>query len=173
MWFYTYESPSFALLKDLSEPKHPHRWRQIFEPFFPDPFKKHRYFERMAPENTVYNTWNQWFNNLMAFVQTTPGFDIYCRIRPDIKFNGKLDWDQYDCSKKVIYIPQGHDFGGINDQFAFGNREVMKIYYSVFINCHDLWHDGVLFHSETMQLENLRRNGVEIVRIQPQHDIIR
>lgn len=173
MWFYTYESPSFAMHEDKNEPEHPHRWTKIHEPFFPDPFGFHRYSERKAPENTVFNTWNQWINNLVGFIMTPPGFDIYVRIRPDIKFNGKLDFSQYDCSKKVIYIPQGHDFGGINDQFAFGNREVMKIYYSVFINCHDLWHEGVLHHSESMQLANLNKHGVEIVRINPQHDIIR
>ncbi len=168
-FFYTYEDPNdneygFAFKN----------WVKIQESFFPDPFKPHPYDVNKAGENQVYQTYAQWLNNLVGFMMAPTDRDVYCRIRPDMKFNSALKFTDYDCSGKKIYIPQGNDFGGINDQFAFGNREVMKIYYSVFMNHHELFKNGTRFHSETMQLANLQSNGVEIIRLgYPQHDIIR
>ena len=142
--------------------------------FYPDPWAKHRYSERMVPENTVCQTLRQWHCGLIGFCLIPQGYDIYVRIRPDISFNGKINFADYDCTGKTIYIPQGNDFGGINDQFAFGNHEVMKIYYSIYQTHHDLWHEGKIFHSEGMQLANLNKHGVNIVRIgSPQVTIIR
>lgn len=142
--------------------------------WYPDPFKPHRYDSRKAPENTVCQTLRQWHCGMIGFNLIPKGYDIYVRIRPDIVFNGKLDFSAFDCSGKVIYIPQGNDYWGINDQFAFGNHEVMKIYYSVYQNHHDLWHEGVTFCSEKMQLENLNKHGVEIRRFgNPQQHIVR
>lgn len=142
--------------------------------FYPDPFKEHRYHERKAPENTYYQTMRQWHCGFIGFCLIPQGYDIYVRIRPDIVLNGPIDFSKYDCTGKTIYIPQGNDFGGINDQFAFGNHEVMKIYYSIYQTHHELWHEGVLFHSESMQLANLNKHGVNIVRIgSPQVNIMR
>jgi hypothetical protein len=142
--------------------------------FYPDPFQHHRYHERKAPENTYYQTMRQWHCGFIGFCLVPQGYDIYVRIRPDITFNAPLDFSKFDCSRKVIYIPQGNDYGGINDQFAFGNHEVMKIYYSVYQTHHELWHEGALFHSEGMQLANLNKHGVEIVRYgSPQVNIVR
>jgi hypothetical protein len=146
---------------------------QVPESFYPDPFKEHKYNERKRPENTVYQSFGQWHNNFVGFCIVPRGFDVYCRIRPDIRFNGRVDFAKYDLSGDTIYIPDGNDYGGVNDQFAFGNYEVMKKYYSVYLNCHELWADGVEFHSEGMQLANLNKQGVRIVRIQPTEDIIR
>ena len=165
-FFYTYEHPGecVGLLRFV---KNPHS-------FHDNPFGDHKFNTRKAPENTAFQTLNQWHSNFVGFALVPKGFDIYVRNRCDLQFNSKVDFSKYDCSGMNIYIPQGMDFGGVNDQFAFGNYEVMKIYYSVYLNCYDLWNDGVLFHSETMQMENLKRNGVNIVRIDlPQHDIIR
>lgn len=91
-----------------------------------------------------------------------------------MKFNGRLDFSQYNCSENNIYIPQGMDYTGINDQFAFGNHKVMKAYYSVLMNQGHLWSEGTRFSSEGMQLANLNSQDINIVRFgSPQHDLIR
>lgn len=142
--------------------------------WYPNPWALHRYDSNKAPENTVAQTFRQWHCGMIGFHLIPKGYDIYVRIRPDTVFSGGLNFADYDCSGKTIYIPQGLDFGGINDTFAFGNHEVMKIYYSVYLNCHDLWHEGHRFHSEGMQLANLNKHGINIVRIgTPQITIIR
>ena len=169
--------PFFYTDKDPNDNNHGYAFNNVVitrESFFPDPFKGHPYNANKAGENQVYNTYNQWLNNLVGFILAPVDRDVYVRIRPDLKFNDKLDFTDYDYSGRKIYIPQGHDYGGVNDQFAFGNREVMKIYFSVMLNHHYLYARGVKFHSETMQQENLNAEGVEIVRIgYPQHDIMR
>lgn len=142
--------------------------------FYPNPFKEHRYHERKVPENTYYQTMRQWHCGFIGFCLIPQGYDIYVRIRPDIVLNGPINFANYDCTGKTIYIPQGNDFGGINDQFAFGNHDVMKIYYSIYQTHHELWHEGVVMHSEGMQLANLNKHGVQIIRIgSPQVNIVR
>lgn len=169
LFFYTDECPFTSDGKQVA-----HWIKDEHVRWYPDPFKEHRYHERKAPENTYYQTMRQWRANYLAFSLVPQGYDIYVRIRPDIEFNGKLDFSQFDCTGKTIYIPQGLDFGGCNDTFAFGNYEVMKIYYSVFENAHELYHEGKIFHSESMQLNNLLKHGVNIVRYpHPQVNIVR
>lgn len=165
LFFYTYEKPEGVEFK---------QWVQIPKPYYPDPFKAHKYNERKRQETSVFQSLNQWCNNFVGFRTLPLGYDIYVRIRPDIKFNGRLNFTDFDVSGNNIYIPEGHDYGGCSDLFGFGNYNVMEKYYSVFLNCHRLWNDGAEFHSEGMQMTNLRREGVNIVRYgHAQIDIIR
>lgn len=151
-----------------------YQWVQYHQSLFDDPFGEHKFNSRKAPENTAHQTLNQWHSSYIGFHLVPRKYDVYVRVRCDIKFNGPLDFSRFDYLTNNIYIPEGMNYGGVNDQFAFGNYEVMRIYYSVFLNCYQLFDDGVLFHSETMQMENLKRNGVNIVRFgSPQHDLIR
>lgn len=174
IYFYTHERPERCPI--ISEAKD-YTFNQIPESFYPDPFAPHKYNERKAPENKVHQVFNQWMNNFVGFRLVPKGFDVYVRVRPDIKFaDQKIDWDSFDYSGNNIYIPQGNDYGenAINDQFAFGNYSVMKAYYSIFLNCHELWENGILFHSETMQKANLIKEGINIIRLpHPEEQIIR
>lgn len=152
-----------------------HHWTPIPEKlFYPDPFAHiHPYSDRKSPEGSVVQTLRQWQCNFVAFSIVPSTFDVYVRIRPDLKFNGPMVFQKPE--PKTIYIPQGMDFGGINDQCAYGDYDTMKIYYQVFENYHSLWRDkGILFNSEVMQKANLEDKGINVVRLQwPQHDLIR
>lgn len=182
MFFYTDKNPfsdlesrehSFVYSGGLDDEKGFWRPDQNVD-WYPDPFKPHIYDKNKAPENTIYQTFRQWHCGMIGFNLIPKGYDIYVRIRPDTILNGPIKFSDFDCSGKKIYIPQGHDYGGVNDQFAFGNHEVMKIYYSVYQNCHELFNEGHRFHSEGMQLANLQKHGVEIVRYgAPQINIVR
>ncbi len=132
----------------------------------------HKYNTRKRPEATVAQSLNQWHNNFVAFCITPKVYDIYVRVRPDI-IVGSINFEQYDCTGNNIYIPEGNDYGGINDQFAFGSYEVMKKYYSVYLKYDELWNEGVSFHTETMMLHNLDKAGVNIVRLPVTEYILR
>jgi hypothetical protein len=179
MYWHTYEEPDVkTVMSSDNLEKYSidgFRWHfvKVPEPFYPDPFKEHKYAARKRPETSVYQTLGQWHTNFIGFCLVPRGYDVYVRIRPDIKFNGRLDFTQYDYTGNNIYIPEGNDYGGVNDQFAFGNYDVMKAYYSVYLNCHQLWEDGVEFHSEGMQQSNLNRQQINIVRMNPQVNILR
>lgn len=124
----------------------------------------HRFNTNKRPEASVANSLNQWHNMFIGFCLVPCDYDIYVRIRPDIMVGG-IDFNQYDCKGNNVYIPEEKDYGGINDQFAFGSYEVMKKYYSVYLNHAALFDEGVTFHTETMMLKNLEKQGVNIVRI--------
>ncbi len=147
--------------------------------YFPIPgefhqYDGHPYDNNRRPETSVANTLNQWHNNFIGFCMVPKIYDVYVRLRPDITFSDKIDFSQYDCSGNTIYIPHGHNYwDGVNDQVAFGNYEVMKKYYSVYLNHSDIYKHGKIFHTEGYVTENLQRYGVDIVRIPIDNYVIR
>lgn len=61
-------------------------------------------------------------------------FDCVIRMRfdSDIK-NPEVLMDQ-EIEESKIYIPNGSDWNGINDQFAYGSIASMNVYSSLFVN---------------------------------------
>jgi len=160
LFFHTYEEPTAK--------RHFH-FIKIPAEFYPD-LPNHKFNTRRRDETSVANVMNQWHNMFIAFCMVPKIFDVYVKVRPDLEFSSKIDFGQYNYENK-IYIPEGNDFSGINDRFAFGNYETMRKYYSVYVNHNDLWEGGTIFHPETMVLANL--NGLEINRIPITETIIR
>jgi uridine kinase len=96
-------------------------------------------FNKLSKEN---NTLNQWFRLYNLFKSTTNNYDLYIRIRTDIKiliqplhFIELLN----NINNNVISIPNGYDFYNsynltnntdicINDQLAIANYDNMKLY---------------------------------------------
>lgn len=134
----------------------------------------HPYDQNRRPETSVANTLNQWHNNFIGFCLVPKVYDVYVRIRPDITFSGKINFHSYDYSGNKIYIPHGHNYyGAVNDQIAWGNYEVMKAYYSIYLNHHKIFADGIRFHTETYVTENLKRHNIEIIRVPIDNYVIR
>jgi hypothetical protein len=161
LFFYTYDDPRCAEF---------HRFTRIPEEAYYHPTfdNGHPFHSNKRPETTIHNTLNQWHNNFTAWAITPKGYDIYVRIRPDIRFDGMIYLRNYTpdvLGEKTIYIPEGNDYGGVNDQFAFGDYNAMRVFYEVYLNHAKLWGEGIEFHSEGVQLENLRKEGVTIKRL--------
>lgn len=147
---------------------------QCHHPFYDDPFAAHKFDSNKAGESKVHHTFNMMHNGLVGFSLIPKGYDFYVRIRPDMKFNGPLNFSEYEPKPNTVYIPKGMDYRGINDQFAFGDYDSMRKYFSVYLNVTDLWNEGTIFNSEAMHLANLNQLGVNIIRLEhPQHDLIR
>ena len=160
-FFHTYENPN--------EPNS--TFIQIPGEFYAMDGVSHKFNQRKRPEACVAQSLNQWHNMFVGFSLAPKGYDVYVKTRPDLMFNGKINFNVN--LDNQIYIPEANDFGGINDRFAFGNYETMKKYYSVYINHEELWNEGVEFHTETMQLANLKKQGVNINRIPVTESILR
>jgi hypothetical protein len=118
--------------------------------------------------------WN-WHNSFVGFCLAPTDCDVYVKSRCDITLSGKIDFTQFDLSGNNIYIPEGNDFmpTGVNDQFAFGNYNVMKAYYGVYLSHYEIFMRGIQFHPETYINENLSMRGVNIVRIGVTNTIVR
>jgi hypothetical protein len=162
-YFHTYDLPDGIEMWDAWMPI-PCEYHYIID---------HPYNARRRPEISIGNTLNQWHNNFIGFCIAPKGYDVYVRCRPDIIFSGHIDLKQ-DLSGNKIYIPSGQDYyTGYNDQFAFGNYETMKAYYSVYLNHGKMFEDGLIFHTEEYVTENMKRCGLNIIRLPITNQILR
>lgn len=122
-----------------------------------------------AGETSIINTLNQWRNRKAAFNLTEKDFGIYVIARTDIRFSGPID---FNIQPGKIYIPSGNDHrDGINDQFAFGDYDVMKWYCDLYDHYRDYFNGGLIFHPETYLKHHLR--GIEVIRIPQTNEIVR
>jgi hypothetical protein len=72
----------------------------------------------------------------------------------------------------TIYIPEGYDWGGVNDQIAYGKLDVMKKYNS--INAVDLLEKNLSIpHPETLNCANINFHKLKIERIHVEYYIDR
>ena len=119
------------------------------------------------------NILQQWHNNFISFCLVPTDYDVYVRSRGDVILNGKIDFHKYSYPHNRIYIPQSIDWGGVNDQFAFGGYRAMKVYYSLYIEYFKRNGYLVPLYPEHSLLEHMLLNGIEIERIDVEHQIER
>lgn len=149
------------------EPENPaHVWVECSPVFYSIYDKNAELYPRKAPETSVQNCWNMWHNIHTGFNLLPTDADIYVRNRTDIVLSGPCNFDQYDATRRAVFIPSGNDYWyGINDQFAFGSYEVMKEYCSLYLHVQDYYDEGALFHPESMLKYHLDKCGIEIIRL--------
>lgn len=162
-FFYTFEQPEVPYTQFIRIPG-------MYYPYLPE----HPYTLNKNPFSSVDSTLNQWHHQYINFCLVPTGYDIYIKSRPDITLSGPIDFSLYPLDDHTIYIPYGNDhYDGVNDQFAFGSYEVMKKYFSVYINHQYIFAAGVPFHPEGYVTKNLEREGVSIVRLPITNTIVR
>jgi hypothetical protein len=112
------------------------------------PLDPHKYYKRSP--YVMYYHWKNAFH-LAEEYSITNGFhyDLVIYMRADQYFNSDLNiLDRLDST--AIYIPSGNDWTGLNDQFAMGSFENMKIFTSLYDNVHLIYSTtGIPFHTET------------------------
>ena len=90
-------------------------------------------------------------------------YDVIISLRIDRVLNNKFDFNTIE--DNTIYIPNYHDWGGINDQIAYGNINVMEKYMFIIDNCIYLCTNGCLAHPERLTLKNIMFNNIKISRV--------
>lgn len=131
------------------------------------------YRANKAPENEPGNTVNMWHAMYHSWLMAPGGFDCYVRIRYDIIIEGPINFEDYEMRPDTVYIPEGQDYGGVNDQFAFGSRTAMEQYFSVYLDHETHFNAGKMFHSESYLKHTLDMRGIKIVRIPVTNRILR
>lgn len=93
-------------------------------------------------------------------------YDVVIRSRPDILYETPLDKNEFEncMTSNAIYIPTFGNYGGYNDQFAFGSSLSMDLYSSTFPNIDTFFDLGCLFHAETLCKYTLDYYDIPIVR---------
>jgi uridine kinase len=78
------------------------------------------------------NMYKQWHKLSQLFKSVSSDYDIYVRMRPDIKINNIHQLEELlTISTDSIQIPFGNDRNGINDQVCIASYEGMKHYCDI------------------------------------------
>jgi hypothetical protein len=97
-------------------------------------------------------------------------YDCVVSVRIDCFFYDKFVFDNLE--DNTIYIPKDFDYGGLNDQLAYGKVDVMKKYNS--INALDLAEKKLAFaHPETFTRANVFFHNLKVERFDMKYAIIR
>jgi hypothetical protein len=96
-------------------------------------------------------------------------YDMIIRCRPDLEFS-------QPCKLPIpkpnsIYVPVHNNYGYINDQFAWGNPEILDIYSSIYDKTPRYMHETAPI-SEGYMLYNLNRNNVVCNRYPINYNLI-
>lgn len=110
-----------------------------------------------------------WQVMLMAGV---PSAQWIIRLRPDCWFHNDIE-DLNECDPACIYVPTFHNFYGLNDRFAFGGYDAMKVYCNRLDTMDDYIASGGIFHPESHLKWTLARAGIEVRRTQILFDLVR
>ena len=78
-------------------------------------------------------------------------FDCCVRMRFDSDIKDDFNIKNYDLN--LLNIPKGKDWGGINDQFAFGSSSLMDKYSNTIYGTV-----GDIYHPETILMNHLNPN---------------
>ena len=102
--------------------------------------------------------------------QTNTKFIISLRI--DLVFHNCFDLICVE--DNTIYIPNGNDYTGVNDQIAYGKLDEMNKYNKIFLHTPMLLEEKrSISHPESLHLANIIYHNLKIVRVNLQYHIDR
>ena len=183
-----YDSVDFFCSSDNSDEIHLHEFITNYKPldYINDKINtdEHNYMYSFsaAPETNIdsmirhFINKNRVYNLFEKYIEANnKHYDIIMFLRVDLKIYDKFEFEYPKDNE--IYIPQQGDprwRNGVNDQIAYGNQNVMKIYSNIIYNCKTLLSNNLSYvHPETLATMNIIHNGVKINRFVLKYDIIR
>lgn len=141
-------------------------------------FNFSKYDEKIAGETSLSNMTCHFINKYRVFcllehyikVQDVK-YDVILSLRIDLNIEDKFDFR--DIEENTIYIPLGEDHrGGLNDQLAYGNLDVMKKYSCIIFNATRLLEERLsILHPESLVKANIVSNNINVKRFQLRYNI--
>jgi SAM-dependent methyltransferase len=99
-------------------------------------------------------------------------YDFVIRFRSDLFVEQPLPLDQFT-SKDYLYVPIFGNFGGINDQIAFGGSEVMDLYSSCYSNIENLLKNGAWMNPEKLLQFHVEDKKIPLLKVPMRYNIRR
>jgi hypothetical protein len=96
-------------------------------------------------------------------------FDIIVKYRVDINSNDIIDLNKPETN--AVYIPEEFDWGGINDQIAYGDNNSMKLYCSIYEILDKICMKNIKFHPESILKGGLLLLNLKIMRFIYKYDL--
>lgn len=114
-------------------------------------------------ETRKQNTWAMFYHRARVFDLVPSDTECVVSFRADIVEETPLPLDPVEPG--VLYVPEGEDHNGLNDQIAYGSYETMRVYSELFDAIPTLvLQDGVEFHPETLLAAHVQRQGLRVHR---------
>lgn len=79
-------------------------------------------------------------------------FDYILRVRNDVIFKHPINFKDFLLDKLII--PNFHQWGGINDRFAFGTRKMMNTYMNMYSNLLEMSKEHFKKYKKPLILKN-------------------
>ena len=96
-------------------------------------------------------------------IKENKSYDVVMSLRVDLDIRSKFDFSEIQ--ENIIYIPEGYDYRGINDQIAYGKIEVMRKYNSLITNVFNIIDQTTdIVDPEILTLANINMNNLDIKR---------
>lgn len=96
-------------------------------------------------------------------------YDVVIRCRTDLEFHATPELIELD----KVSIPKDMCYGGLNDQFAFGNSYTMLTYSECFRFIETLFKNGTNFHPETLLRDHMKSQNIPVRFINTPYRIVR
>jgi 2-polyprenyl-3-methyl-5-hydroxy-6-metoxy-1,4-benzoquinol methylase len=90
-------------------------------------------------------------------------YDCVIRFRSDLHIEQPLPLDA-NTNLTCLHVPLHGNFGGINDQLAYGSSSVMDTYSSLYSNLENLLQAGANLNPEKLLLAHINYNNLPIVK---------
>lgn len=90
-------------------------------------------------------------------------FNIVFKWRTEIKFDNMFSILEF--KNNTVYIPSEKDYGGLNDQIAYGDLESMIKYSDTYNHLEYLTQiRNIYIHPETLLMNNCNEHNLNIIR---------
>ena len=155
------------IILDLYQPK-----AHIFESQIE--FDGSKYEERKYPQIKPKNSISQRYSvfRSISLALTHDIYDCIVRIRFDWALGVPIEVVDFDLTHLVCPNDCPHP-NGINDQFGFGNTDVMMYYAGLYYNIDNLYDAGLPFCDEILLYYHMIGNGIEISPVHIPYEIRR
>jgi hypothetical protein len=122
------------------------------------------------PKANYSNVFSMYYHNYKCYdlinkyqIKNSIIFDVIVKYRVDIHSNDTISLIKPNYN--TIYIPEGYDYEGLNDQIAYGDNESMKLYCSVLLILSNLCMKKINFHPESLLDGGVKSVDLKIIRI--------
>lgn len=100
-------------------------------------------------------------------------YDVVVMYRSDVITHTPIDFSKFVFDDKTVFIPNGCDYYGINDQIAFGSMKAMEVYMSLYDSMKTYYMQGIRFLGEPMLKQHIDVNCLSVVRFDFDYFILR
>jgi hypothetical protein len=121
------------------------------------------------PPSNYSNVYSMYYHNNKCYdlinnyqIKNSFMFDVIVKYRSDIHSNNTIDFIKP--KPNTIYIPEGYDYEGTNDQIGYGDNQSMNLYCSIVKILSKICMKNIKFHPESLLNGGLKLLGLKVER---------